>query len=105
MYSISRSILGKLKNFVSVAEPSLVDQGLHIIEALRSHTLSDTPHSVIPYLDDRSARPRGLYLTTRNTHNRQTTMIRTHIPSNPAAADQNLLPRANWDWDLLSLCL
>jgi hypothetical protein len=57
----------------------LVEQGLLIIEASRSHshTLGRTP------LDERSARRRDHYLATHNTHKRQTSMppggIRTPI--------------------------
>jgi len=45
-------------------------------------------------LDERSARHRDLYLTTHNTHNRQTSMppggIRTQYRSRRAAADLRL---------------
>ena len=44
---------------------------------------------------------RDLYLTTHNTHNRQTSMtpigIRTRNPSKRAAADRRLRPRRQWD--------
>jgi hypothetical protein len=59
---------------------------------LRHTTLGRTP------LDEWSARHRDLYLTTHNTHNRQTSMppggIRTRNPSKRAAADPRLRPRA-----------
>ena len=52
-------------------------------------------------LDEWSARRRDLYLTTHNTHNRQTSMppggIRTHDLSRRAAADLSLRPRGHWD--------
>ena len=52
-------------------------------------------------LDEWSARRRDLYLTTHNTHNRQTTMspdgIRTHDLSRRAAADLRFRPRGHWD--------
>jgi hypothetical protein len=58
--------------FFCMAQQPLVGQGLLIIEASRSHfrhiTLGRTP------LDEGLARRRDLYLTTRNTHNRQTSM-------------------------------
>jgi hypothetical protein len=50
-------------------------------------------------LDEWSARRRDLYLTTHNTHNRQTSMppdrIQTHGPSRRAAADPRLRPRGH----------
>jgi len=46
-----------------MAQQPLVGQGLRI-----TITLGKTP------LDERSARRRDLYLTTHNTHNRQTSM-------------------------------
>ena len=50
-------------------------------------------------LDEWSARRRDLYLTTHNTHNRQTSMppggIRTHDLSKRAAADLRLRPRGS----------
>jgi hypothetical protein len=61
----------------------------------RHTTVGRTP------LDEWSARRRDLYLTTHNTHKRQTYMppggIRTHNPSKRAAADQSLRPRGQWD--------
>ena len=52
-------------------------------------------------LDEWSARRRDLYLTTHNTHNKQTSMapsgIRTHNLSRRAAADLRLRPRGYWD--------
>ena len=61
----------------------------------RSTTVGRTP------LDELSARRRDLYLTTHNTHNRQTSIppagIRTHDLSRRAAADLRLRPRGHWD--------
>ena len=53
-------------------------------------------------LDEWSARRRDLYLTTHNTHNRQTNIhasggIRTHNFSRRAPADLRLRPRGHWD--------
>ena len=52
-------------------------------------------------LDEWSARRRDLYLTTHNTHNRQTSMppsgVRTHDLSRWAAVDLSLRPRGHWD--------
>ena len=52
-------------------------------------------------LDEWLARRRDLYLTTRNTHNRQTSMppggIRTHNLRWRAAIDLRLRPRGHWD--------
>jgi hypothetical protein len=54
----------------------------------RDHKLGRTP------LDEWPARRRDLYLTTHNTHNRQTSMppggIRTHNPSKRTAVDPRL---------------
>ena len=62
---------------------------------LRHTTVGMTP------LDEQSARRRDLYLTTNNTHNRQTYTppggIRTHNPSKRAAADPPLRPRGHCD--------
>jgi len=52
----------------------------------------------ITSLDEWSARRRDLYLTTRNTHNRQTSMPPgTHDLCRRAAADLRLRPRGHWD--------
>jgi len=65
-------------------------------------TVSRTP------LDEWSARCRDLYLTTRNTHNRQISMppsgIRTHDLSRRAAADLCLRLRGRWYWQKGALC-
>ena len=61
----------------------------------RRTTVSRTP------LDEWSACRRNLYLTTHNTHNRQTSKppggIRTHVLSRRAAADLRLRPRGHRD--------
>ena len=58
-------------------------------------------------LDEWSARRRGLYLTSHNTRNRQTSMspggIRTHNLVKRAAADPRLTPRGHRD--RLTTCL
>jgi hypothetical protein len=56
-----------------MAQQPLVGQGLFIIEASRSHPVRHTTLGSTP-LDERSARRRDLYLTTYNTHKRQTFM-------------------------------
>ena len=52
--------------------------------------------------DEWSARRRDLYLTTHETHNRQTSIppgaIRTRNPSKPTGSDRRLRPRGHWDW-------
>jgi hypothetical protein len=66
---------------------------------LRHTTLGWTP------LDEWSARRRDLYLTTHNTHKRQTSMppggIRTRNPRKRTAADPRLRPHSHWDRLLL----
>jgi len=51
-------------------------------------------------LDEWSVRRTDLYLTTHNTHNRQTSMppggIRTRNPSSREVADSHLRPRGHW---------
>ena len=77
--------------FFLFANGSTAQKGLGlIVQASRSHP--DTPHSV----DEWSARHRDLYLTTHNTHKRQTG-IRTHNPSNRATTDPRLRPHGHWD--------
>jgi hypothetical protein len=62
---------------------------------LRHTTLGRTPE------DERSACRRDLYLTTQNTHKRQTSMLqagfKTRNPSKRAAVDPRLRPRGHWD--------
>ena len=61
----------------------------------RRTTVGRTP------LDEWPAHRRDLYLTTHNTHNRQTSTppggIRTHNLRQRAAADPRLRPRGHWD--------
>jgi len=68
------------------------------------HTKRHTTVGRTP-LDEWSVRLRDLYLTTQNTHNRQTSMlpgrIRTHNPSRRAAVDLRLRPRSHWDRPLV----
>jgi len=69
------------------------------------HTTLTTERHPCPRRDSKpqpqqaSARSRDLYVTTHNTHNRQTPMppggIRAHNPSRLAAADLRLRPRAS----------
>ena len=49
-------------------------RGLLIFEVFIDHTQRRTAVGRTP-LDERSARRRGIYLTTHNTHNRQTSML------------------------------
>ena len=53
-------------------------------------------------LDEWSARRRNLYLTTHNTHNRQTSMapvgFEPIISAGKSAADLHLRPRGHWDF-------
>jgi hypothetical protein len=62
----------------------------------RRATVGRTP------LDEWSARCRELYMTTHNTHSRQTFMptsgIRNHDSSRRAAVDLRLRTRGHWDW-------
>ena len=67
----------------------------------RRTTVGRTP------LDEWSARRRDLYLTTHNTHNRQTSMPQAgfeHRRSQQrrAAADRRLRPRGHWDRHVIS---
>jgi hypothetical protein len=72
----------------------LIFRGFTITQ-FRHTTLGKTP------LDEWPVRRRDLYLTTHNTHNRQTSMslggIRTHNPSKRAAVGPRLRPRGHWD--------
>jgi hypothetical protein len=85
--------------FFRVALRPSEGQGLLMLEVSRSHTQWRTKVGRTP-LDEWSARRRGLYLTTHNTHNWQTS-----IPlqdSNPqfrrrAAIDPRHRPHCNWD--------
>jgi hypothetical protein len=56
-----------------MARQPLVCQGLLIIEASQSHP--DTPHSIgLLRTSDQRSTETSLYLTTHNTHTRQTSM-------------------------------
>jgi len=73
---------------------------IRFLDHIQRHTtVGRTP------LDEWSARRRDLYLTTHNTHIRETFMprggIRTHNLSRRAAADLRLRPRGHWDRPLL----
>jgi len=87
-----------LRESFSLVQQPQVGRDLLIIKTLRSH--SDTPHSLSRTpLQEWSARRRVLYLTTNNTHNRQTSMppggIRTRNPGRRVAADQRRTSRCN----------
>jgi len=96
---ICEIIVHLLVFFLPVALRPNAGHGPFIHEVSRSHTrhitVGRTP------LDAWSVRRRDLYLTTHNTHNRQTSMppgwIRTHNLSRRAAADPRLRPRGHWD--------
>ena len=63
---------------------ALVSLGVNIVEVSRSH--SDTTFGKTP-LDEWSARRRDLYLTTHNTHRRQTSFLSAIFePAIPASA-------------------
>jgi hypothetical protein len=84
-----------------MAQKPPVGQSVLIIEASRSHSIKHTTIGRTP-LDEGSARRGDLYLTTHNSHNRQTSMppagwIRTRNPSKRAAADPCLRMRSQWD--------
>jgi hypothetical protein len=71
--------------FFSIAQQPLIGQGLLIIEASRSHSGRHTTLGRAP-LDEWSAWCRDFYLTTHNTHKRQTSTppagFKTTIPTN-----------------------
>jgi len=71
--------------FFVVTEQLVVDIGLLTVEVSTSHshtTLDRTP------LDEGSDRRRDLYLTTHNTHNRQTSM--------PPAGFEPIISAGEW---------
>jgi len=73
--------------------------GLLILDVSRSHTTTHLTVGRTP-LDVWSARRRDLYLTTHNTHNRQTSMPPVGFEptiSGRAATDLRLRPRGHWD--------
>jgi len=51
-----------------MAQEPFVGRGHFIIEAARLHSITQTTHTRTR-MDERSARSRGFYLTTRNSHN------------------------------------
>jgi len=73
-----------------MAQQPLLDQGLLIGEASRSH--SDTPLGRTP-LDELSAPRKNLYLTVLNTDNRQAFMSPPPWDSNP----QSQQASGRWD--------
>jgi hypothetical protein len=86
-----------LNNFFYLAQQPPLGQDLLIIEDLwscsfRHSTVGRTP------LHEWSARRRGLYLTTHNTHDRHPcpSGIRTHNISKRQAADPRLRPHGHW---------
>jgi hypothetical protein len=64
-------------------------------------TLRNTTVGRIP-LDEWSTRRRDLYLTTHNTHKRQTSMppagLEPAIPASERPPDPRLIPHGYWDW-------
>ena len=72
----------------------------HLFLMFLHHTRRRTTVGRTP-LDEWSARRWDLYLTTHDTHNRQTSIppggIRTHDLSRRAAADLRFRPRGHWD--------
>jgi hypothetical protein len=78
----------------SMARQPVAGRGFTITH-FRHTTLGRTP------LDEWLARRRDLYLTTHNTHNRQTSMppagFEPVIPAKRAAADPRLRPHGHWD--------
>jgi hypothetical protein len=80
-----------------VAQQLLVDQGFLIIKAERSHP--DTPHSEgIPRTSDHCDAETSTWQHTTLTRDIHAPgRIRTHSPSNWAAADLRLRQRGHWD--------
>jgi hypothetical protein len=76
-------------------------RGLGLV-ILRRFTITDT-HTAFGRtpLDEGPARRRDLYLTTQNTHKRQTSMppvgFKPHDPSKRAAEDPRLRPHGHWN--------
>jgi hypothetical protein len=78
-------MLASLYNCFLMARQPLGDQGLLILEASRSHSFRHTTLSRNP-LDEWSAWRRGFYVTTHNTHKRQTSLASAGFePSIPAS--------------------
>ena len=79
-----------------MVQQSLVGHGLPIMEASRSHSRHTKPCTS---LEEWSARSRGFYLTTHNTHKRHPCPwgFRKLNPSKPAATEPSLTPRGHRD--------
>jgi hypothetical protein len=96
----------QLVNIFFVALRPNAGHGLLIPEVFLDHTQRRITFGRTP-LDKCSARRRALYLTTHNTHNRQTSMppggTQTHNLSRRAAADLRLRPRGHWNRQLVHL--
>ena len=71
-----------------MARQPLLGQGLFNIEASSSHSMTDTPHSVQLLRTREEPNSRDLYLTTFNTHNRQTTMRQVGFEPTISAREQ-----------------
>ena len=99
-HALAFRVLSLIFFFPVALRPNVV-HGLLILEVL-DHTRWRTTVSRTP-LNEWSAHRRDLYLTTYNTHNRQTSMplpsggIRTHDLSRRAASDLRLRLRGHWD--------
>jgi len=82
----------------TMAQQSVVSQGLPIVEDSRSHSVRHTTVSRTP-LDEWPAPRRDLCLTTHNTHKRQTSMpsvgFEPKIPGKRSVADPRLRPRGH----------
>jgi hypothetical protein len=93
------SVLYMYSLFLCMAQQSLVGQGLFIVD-----TLLDAPHSVGLLCVIRPTRRRDLYVTTHNTHKRQTSMPPSGIRTrNPTGCLSLYLETHAWDLDL-GLC-
>ena len=95
--NLSLSYIQVLTFFSPVALRPNAGHGLLILDVSRSHTT--THHS--PPLDEWSARRRDLYLTTHDTHNRQTSMPPVGFEPTISAGERpqtaHLRPRCHWD--------
>ena len=90
--------------YFSMAQQPLVSQGLLIVENSLSISARHTTVSRSP-LDELSARRKDLYLTTHNTHNRQTSMplaeFEPAIPSSELPQTHALDRAANGTGDVI----
>jgi hypothetical protein len=77
----------------SMTQQPLVGQSILIIEASRSHSVTQITLGRTS-VDEWSARRRGLYLTTHNSHKRQTSMppavLKLLIPASQRPQNHNL---------------